>query len=616
MEAAAAIIAGNRLIARLNVEGAIESSGNNVDTWLLYAWTSDSPAAAQLAINRALEIDPENELARAGQRWVQGIESTVTELVNQNDQEHSDSTGEPADGSTNLVESVNAEIESAVEYEELEASRLEPLAILEGVFSEAEEVCDSETETSDQEVESSNDACFAGEGHVSNEPVLESSVEDSQAVESSDSDFAQANEDTSTEVAEAEAEIEVETHSAAEISDSPSCESESLIADEVVDSASVAEEMTSATTTDEPVAEAMVEVESVSQCLEEAGAPELHGTTEDISDESVETLEPVASVITNEELQQVFDSNRPTSNEMEATALSVDEQLDDAPVADAASLGVACELTATADEPAATEPAGNEPTTDSFSDPVEAPSCVADSQNAAPQEEPVVETDALGALQETIEDLAAAIPVPSVELPVADGVAVTESVDIAPEQELFVAPTVSTSVIEEQIAEDVQAMAQEVSEATQAQSPAPVVEAPTEAAEVTAEPAGTQPTVMIVDDSPTIRKLVSMTLSRNGFNVVAANDGVEALKILAEQRPDIILSDINMPRLGGYQLCKFVKKHARTKLIPVLLLSGKDGVFDKMRGKMAGCNGYITKPFESADLVHQVRRQLLSATAT
>ena len=112
---------------------------------------------------------------------------------------------------------------------------------------------------------------------------------------------------------------------------------------------------------------------------------------------------------------------------------------------------------------------------------------------------------------------------------------------------------------------------------------------------------------MAVDDSPTIRKLLTMTLERQGFRIITAADGVEALTLLSEQLPDVILSDINMPRLGGYQLCKFVKKYDRTKHIPVIMLSGKDGMFDKMKGKMAGCNDYIVKPFESSDLIAKVR---------
>ena len=98
-----------------------------------------------------------------------------------------------------------------------------------------------------------------------------------------------------------------------------------------------------------------------------------------------------------------------------------------------------------------------------------------------------------------------------------------------------------------------------------------------------------------------------MTLEREGFEVITAADGLEALQLLSEHMPDIILSDVNMPRLDGYKLCRFVKKHDRTKHIPVVMLSGKDGVFDKLRGKMFGCGDYITKPFETADLVEKVR---------
>ena len=112
---------------------------------------------------------------------------------------------------------------------------------------------------------------------------------------------------------------------------------------------------------------------------------------------------------------------------------------------------------------------------------------------------------------------------------------------------------------------------------------------------------------MTVDDSPTIRKLLMMTLEREGFNVVQAQDGVEALVKMSECNPFMILSDINMPRLDGYKLCKFVKKHAKTKHIPVIMLSGKDGVFDKLRGRMSGCDGYLTKPFESKDLLAKIR---------
>ena len=116
--------------------------------------------------------------------------------------------------------------------------------------------------------------------------------------------------------------------------------------------------------------------------------------------------------------------------------------------------------------------------------------------------------------------------------------------------------------------------------------------------------------VMVVDDSPTVRKLVSLTLERRGYRVISAFDGVAAIKELGACRPDLILLDINMPRLDGYRLCKLIKKHEATQAIPVVMLSGKDGMFDKLRGRLVGCSDYITKPFEADALTHKVAKYL------
>lgn len=124
-----------------------------------------------------------------------------------------------------------------------------------------------------------------------------------------------------------------------------------------------------------------------------------------------------------------------------------------------------------------------------------------------------------------------------------------------------------------------------------------------------------KPLILAVDDSPTIRKLVSITLAENGYEVVTAPDGVEALKLLAERLPDLILLDINMPRLSGYKLCNFFKKHERTANIPVIMLSGNDGVIDKMRGKIKGCDAFIGKPFATAELVAAVSQHLQCSTS-
>ncbi len=122
-----------------------------------------------------------------------------------------------------------------------------------------------------------------------------------------------------------------------------------------------------------------------------------------------------------------------------------------------------------------------------------------------------------------------------------------------------------------------------------------------------------RPVVMVVDDSPTVRKLVALTLERRGFRVIAAADGVHAIRELGSCRPDLILLDITMPRLDGYRLCKLIKKHNVTQHIPVVMLSGKDGLFDKLRGRLVGCSDYITKPFEADSLTQKVTKYLATS---
>jgi len=120
-----------------------------------------------------------------------------------------------------------------------------------------------------------------------------------------------------------------------------------------------------------------------------------------------------------------------------------------------------------------------------------------------------------------------------------------------------------------------------------------------------------QKTVLVVDDSPTVRKLVSITLEKRGYRVVSAFDGVAAIKEIATHNPSLILMDVNMPRLDGYQLCKLVKKHETTRNIPVLMLTGKDGMFDRLRGRLVGCTGSIAKPFSPEELLEVVEQNIV-----
>jgi twitching motility two-component system response regulator PilG len=121
-------------------------------------------------------------------------------------------------------------------------------------------------------------------------------------------------------------------------------------------------------------------------------------------------------------------------------------------------------------------------------------------------------------------------------------------------------------------------------------------------------PKSGQRVVMVVDDSPTIRKLVTVTLEQQGYHVLTAAGGVEALNRLNEVVPDLILLDITMPHMDGYQLCRLIKGSEMTSQVPVVMLSGKDGFFDKVRGRMVGAAEYVTKPFEPVRLLQAVER--------
>ncbi len=112
----------------------------------------------------------------------------------------------------------------------------------------------------------------------------------------------------------------------------------------------------------------------------------------------------------------------------------------------------------------------------------------------------------------------------------------------------------------------------------------------------------------MVDDSPTVRKLVTMTLERDGYRVRIATNGLEALAEIQDEPPAVVLLDITMPRMDGYQLCKLIRNDETTKNIPVIMLSGKDGFFDKVKGRVAGSTEYITKPFEPATLLEVVQK--------
>ena len=120
------------------------------------------------------------------------------------------------------------------------------------------------------------------------------------------------------------------------------------------------------------------------------------------------------------------------------------------------------------------------------------------------------------------------------------------------------------------------------------------------------------PTILVVDDSPTVRKIVQMTLQREHIKVITAADGLSALTSVADNMPALILLDIQLPRMDGYHICQIIRKNLQFRQIPIIMLSGKDGLFDKMRGRLAGSTEYLTKPFDSAELVRTVKKHLVN----
>ena len=120
----------------------------------------------------------------------------------------------------------------------------------------------------------------------------------------------------------------------------------------------------------------------------------------------------------------------------------------------------------------------------------------------------------------------------------------------------------------------------------------------------------TQPTVlkiMVIDDSSTIRRSAEIFLTQAGYQVVLADDGFDALAKINDHHPALVFCDILMPRLDGYQTCAIIKRNARYSEVPIVMLSSKDGVFDKARGRMVGSQEYLTKPFTKDQLLQTVQ---------
>ena len=116
--------------------------------------------------------------------------------------------------------------------------------------------------------------------------------------------------------------------------------------------------------------------------------------------------------------------------------------------------------------------------------------------------------------------------------------------------------------------------------------------------------------VMVIDDSKTIRRTAETLLRKAGCEVITATDGFEALSLVADEHPDLIFIDIMMPRLDGYQTCALIKNNKAYSDIPIVMLSSKDGLFDRAKGRLVGSDQYLTKPFSRDELLQAIRKHL------
>jgi twitching motility two-component system response regulator PilG len=122
--------------------------------------------------------------------------------------------------------------------------------------------------------------------------------------------------------------------------------------------------------------------------------------------------------------------------------------------------------------------------------------------------------------------------------------------------------------------------------------------------------------VLVIDDSNTIRRSAELFLRQAGYEVILAEDGFDALAKISDHQPQVIFVDIMMPRLDGYQTCALIKQNPQLKSTPVIMLSSKDGVFDRARGRLAGSDRYLTKPFTQEALIEAVTQYVKPASVS
>ena len=600
---------GKKILARIHLEQVSELDPANCDCWLWLAWTADSPDQTVEYLEVAHAKAPEHgliaaylEVARAMSNYDHETDYSAFSL------------NSAAAASVTSAGSDEAPVASRTELGNSEAAAVEDEAIT------VEAVADSADSGADEAL-----LLRVLDGETLDEQSLHQLEPDPSLapVPSNETDQVDSPEiDQSEQNIPSDVTEETPDEEMPETDQCPSparCQSlESDLTEENLSSTSTAETPNAVVDTEEQKVQTD---KSTSRDVEPATADDCGwdvsfdaGGLETFSDDlqaveavdgedmptpATEPLETQAlDVVADDVVAQSDEIDQPSTVDLEAAAIPTSGEVDlagEAPESTASTSSEDVGPTLEADIVPFGEGSGEPPL------PAAEESCFADDP------EPVVATpaedfgQALEAAHATIEESDEGDQ-PSVA---DDTTEDTAQHEVAREEQLLEATTEIAATVAESIIE--QESPQETATAASGE----------EAAAASDAPSGPRPTpiVLAVDDSPTVRKLVTMTLQANGYQVKTAANGVDAMKMLAQFTPALILLDIRMPRMDGYKLCKLIKSHDKTKFIPVVMLSGKDGLFDKLRGKLVGCDDYISKPFESADLLRHVARYVPSAAA-
>lgn len=588
--AVAAAKAGNPSVAKIQLQKAAEEEPDNPAVWLWMGWLADSPANAAHCLEIARSDARFEKIAVAGIEFSKALADFQLDQFSEASNRIADNADNAGDESASEAASQKHQVKSPVETVEDVVAAVESLQkddVLERPADDRVDVVDEITDVATDDEKLEDEAQVVDDVQAVDseeiEPAASQPTESSVDVEAAVPAVGEASETAEIEAADVEAEL---MQSANELRQTD---------DEIVAEAS--------STSDEDGQEQPFgqELELWQPADDEAGNDVAPVSLPEVATESEPKMATVPEAIIDEsEDDFAFSDDESTDAECEATVLPGHDQVEpssiNVSVNPSLNLGDQWLGQSLVETPNA--PVWRKAQSDWFS----------------------VDGSSESEMTPLSDDLA--VPPSSPAAPLEENVQDFSEPQPAPIFSQAALPRVTASDVWQTAAIEKSTFAKAVAPQPPNVRSVPASEEFFEAEPRTEQAANSGPetatsidrkTVLVVDDSPTVRKLVALTLEKRGYKVVSAFDGVAAIKEIAAHNPALILMDVNMPRLDGYQLCKLVKKHETTREIPVLMLTGKDGMFDRLRGRLVGCVGSIAKPFSPEELLEVVEQNVRQA---